>query len=92
VGDEHASHTNGYRVKLKTSFTISLDYPRSNGNGGKGCPKLPILKLKLGGDEGDLGQSRPFAKQRQGAAYWLMLTSPDADHFQHIVPFRPNSV
>ena len=53
VGDEHASQRIAPEVN-ETTFTISLDSPEAMATAAKAVPNLPILKLKLGGDEGDL--------------------------------------
>ena len=42
--------------EVETSFTISLDTPEKMGEAAKANARLPILKLKLGGDEPDLAR------------------------------------
>ena len=64
VGDAHASHseaaTNDARdlERVETSFTISLDGPEKMGTAAKTAAALPILKLKLDGDDLDLPRVR----------------------------------
>jgi len=42
--------------EVETSFTISLDTPERMADAASAAAKLPILKLKLGGDEPDLAR------------------------------------
>src|SRR5216117_1660690 len=42
--------------EVKTSFTISLDTPEKMGAAAKANARLPMLKLKLGGDDPDLAR------------------------------------
>ncbi len=42
--------------EVETSFTISLDTPEKMGEAAKANARLPILKLKLGGDAPDLAR------------------------------------
>ena len=44
------------KPEVETSFTISLDSPEKMGADAKTNAKLPILKLKLGGDDLDLAR------------------------------------
>jgi L-alanine-DL-glutamate epimerase-like enolase superfamily enzyme len=60
VGDAHPSHSEAATINVRaldhveTSFTISLDTPEKMAAAAKKSATLPILKLKLGGDELDL--------------------------------------
>ena len=51
--------------EVETSFTISLDTPEKMGEAAKANARLPILKLKLGGDDPDLARSKPYAESRR---------------------------
>src|SRR6266516_5911795 len=42
--------------EVETSFTISLDRPEKMGAAAKANARLPMLKLKLGGDDPDLAR------------------------------------
>ena len=51
--------------EVETSYTISLDTPEKMGEGAKENARLPILKLKLGGDAPDLERIEPYAESRR---------------------------
>jgi len=62
VGDAHASHGEAATKsaddvdQVETSFTISLDTPARMANAAAAAIDLPILKLKLCGDDNDLAR------------------------------------
>ena len=61
LGDAHASPseaaTNAWeRDQVETAFTISLDSPEKMGSAAKAAAAMPILKLKLGGDDVDVAR------------------------------------
>ena len=62
MGDAHASHSEaattnaGDADQVETSFTISLDTPARMGDAAAAAADLPILKLKLCGDDSDLAR------------------------------------
>jgi L-Ala-D/L-Glu epimerase len=96
VGDRHASHSEAATEsafdmgEIETAFTISLDYPEAMAAAAKAVADLPILKLKLGGDEGDLAR----AKAVRGAAPEARLLvdaneSWTPDHYRSLVPLLP---
>jgi L-alanine-DL-glutamate epimerase-like enolase superfamily enzyme len=89
VGDEHASHSEpATESEVETSFTISLDTPEAMATAAKAVPNLPILKLKLGGDEGDLGRVKAVRETAPKAR--LLVDANESwmpDHYQRVVPF-----
>ena len=94
VGDEHPSHCEPATERtfgtgeVETSFTISLDTPEAMTTAAKAVPNLPILKLKLGGDEGDLGRIKAIRETAPEAR--LLVDANESwtpDHYQRVVPF-----
>jgi len=94
VGDEHASHSEPATERtfgpseVETSFTISLDTPEAMATAAKAVPNLPILKLKLGGDEGDLARVKAVRETAPKAR--LLVDANESwtpDHYQRVVPF-----
>jgi len=89
VGDEHASHSEpATESEVETSFTISLDTPEAMATAAQAVPNLPILKLKLGGDEGDLARVKAVRETAPKAR--LLVDANESwtpDHYQHTVPF-----
>jgi L-alanine-DL-glutamate epimerase-like enolase superfamily enzyme len=74
--------------EVETTFTISLDTPEAMATAAKAVPNLPILKLKLGGDEGDLGRVKAVRETAPKAR--LLVDANESwmpDHYQHVVPF-----
>lgn len=73
--------------EVETSFTISLDAPEKMAAAGKANAKLPILKLKLGGD--DLDRSRVKAVREVAPDARLLIDANESwspQHYQKIVP------
>ena len=73
--------------EVETSFTISLDAPEKMTAAGKANAKLPILKLKLGGD--DLDRSRVKAVREVAPDARLLIDANESwspQHYQKIVP------
>src|ERR1700737_1528031 len=73
--------------KVETSFTISLDAPAAMGSAAKANARLPILKLKLGGNDVDL--ARVEAVQEAAPAARLLIDANESwspSHYRKIVP------
>jgi L-alanine-DL-glutamate epimerase-like enolase superfamily enzyme len=72
--------------EVETSFTISLDTPEKMAAAAKENAKLPILKLKLGGDDLDL--SRVQAVRETAPAARLLIDANESwspSHYREIV-------
>lgn len=73
--------------EVVTSFTISLDTPEKMAGAAATAAKLPILKLKLGGDEPDL--ARVEAVRAAAPKARLLIDANEswsAEHYREIVP------
>src|SRR6202022_3049845 len=73
--------------KVETSFTISLDTPAAMGSAAKANARLPILKLKLGGNDVDL--ARVEAVREAAPAARLLIDANESwssSHYREIVP------
>src|SRR5207249_10979700 len=73
--------------EVETSFTISLDTPEKMGTAAKANARLPMLKLKLGGDDPDL--ARVEAVREAASATRLLIDANESwspEHYQKIVP------
>jgi L-Ala-D/L-Glu epimerase len=73
--------------EVETSFTISLDTPEKMGAAAKANARLPILKLKLGGDDRDLGRVETVRKAASAAR--LLIDANESwspEHYRRIVP------
>jgi len=73
--------------EVETSYTIGLDTPEKMGEGAKENARLPILKLKLGGDAPDL--ERIEAVRRVAPNARLLIDANESwspEHYQKIVP------
>lgn len=73
--------------EVETSFTISLDAPEKMAAAGKANAKLPILKLKLGGD--DLDCSRVEGVREVAPDARLLIDANESwspQHYQKTVP------
>jgi L-alanine-DL-glutamate epimerase-like enolase superfamily enzyme len=73
--------------EVDTSFTISLDTPAKMGTAASANANLPILKLKLGGDDLDL--SRVEAMREAAPAAHLLIDANESwspEHYREIVP------
>ena len=73
--------------EVETSFTISLDTPEKMGAAAKANAKLPMLKLKLGGDDPDL--ARVETVREAASATRLLIDANESwspEHYQKIVP------
>jgi L-alanine-DL-glutamate epimerase-like enolase superfamily enzyme len=72
---------------METSFTISLDTPQKMAAAAKVNARLPILKLKLGGDEPDV--SRVQAVREAAPTVRLLIDANESwspEHYQKTVP------
>ena len=73
--------------EVETSFTISLDTPEQMAAAASAAAKLPILKLKLSGDDADLARVKAV---RTTAAKTRLLVDANESwsprHYQNIVP------
>src|SRR6266550_77247 len=72
---------------VETSFTISLDTPEKMGAAAKANARLPMLKLKLGGDDPDL--ARVETVRETASATRLLIDANESwspEHYQKIVP------
>ena len=73
--------------EIETSFTISLDTAEKMGAAAKGNARLPMLKLKLGGDDPDL--ARVEAVREAASATRLIIDANESwspEHYQKIIP------
>jgi L-Ala-D/L-Glu epimerase len=73
--------------EVETSFTISLDTPEKMGATAKANARLPMLKLKLGGDDLDL--ARVETVREAASATRLLIDANESwspEHYQEIVP------
>lgn len=73
--------------EVQTSFTISLDAPASMGAAARENGHLPILKLKLGGDDKDVG--RVEAVRANAPSARLMIDANESwspQHYREVVP------
>jgi L-Ala-D/L-Glu epimerase len=73
--------------QVQTSFTISLDTPQRMGDAAASAGELPILKLKLGGDELDL--ARVAAVHAVAPTARLLIDANESwspSHYEKVVP------
>jgi L-Ala-D/L-Glu epimerase len=73
--------------QVETSFTISLDTPERMANAAAAAARLPILKLKLGGDDAD--RARVEAVRAAAPRPCLIIDANESwspRHYQNIVP------
>jgi len=73
--------------EVETSFTISLDRPEKMGAAAKANARLPMLKLKLGGDDPDL--ARVETVREAASATRLLIDANESwspEHYQKVVP------
>ena len=73
--------------EVETSFTISLDTPEKMGAAAKANARLPMLKLKLGGDDPDL--ARVETVREAASATRLIVDANESwspEHYQKIIP------
>jgi L-alanine-DL-glutamate epimerase-like enolase superfamily enzyme len=72
--------------EVETAFTISLDTPDKMGAAAKAAAKYSILKLKLGGDDADLGRVKA-ARNAAPAARLLIDTNESwsTEHYRRTV-------
>jgi L-Ala-D/L-Glu epimerase len=73
--------------EVETSFTISLDTPEKMSAAAKANANLPILKLKLGGDDADL--ARVQAVREAAPAARLVIDANESwspEHYGDVVP------
>jgi L-Ala-D/L-Glu epimerase / N-acetyl-D-glutamate racemase len=74
-------------AEIETSFTISLDSPERMGTAAKSASKLPILKLKLGGDDVDLSRVEAVRKEAPKTRLFVDANeSWSAKHYQNVTP------
>jgi len=74
-------------AEVETSFTISLDTPAKMGLAAKAVAKLPLLKVKLGGDDIDLARVKNVRQNAPNAR--LLIDANESwslDHYREIVP------
>jgi L-Ala-D/L-Glu epimerase / N-acetyl-D-glutamate racemase len=74
-------------AEVETSFTISLDRPPKMAAAAKAAAELPILKLKLGGDDLDL--ARVEAVRKAASNTRLLIDANESwspEHYRKIVP------
>jgi L-alanine-DL-glutamate epimerase-like enolase superfamily enzyme len=73
--------------KVETSFTISLDTPAAMATAAKANENLPILKLKLGGDDVDLARVKAV---REAAPTARLLIDANESwspaHYRNVAP------
>jgi L-Ala-D/L-Glu epimerase / N-acetyl-D-glutamate racemase len=73
--------------QVETSFTISLDTPEKMGAAAKANARLPMLKLKLGGDDPDF--ARVETVREAASATRLIIDANESwspEHYRKIVP------
>ena len=73
--------------EVETSFTISLDTPEKMADAAEAAARLPILKLKLGGDDADLARIERVHSATPRAR--LLIDANESwspRHYQNIVP------
>jgi L-alanine-DL-glutamate epimerase-like enolase superfamily enzyme len=73
--------------EVETSFTISLDTPEQMADAAAAAAKLPILKLKLAGDDADLARVERVHSAAPKAR--LLIDANESwspRHYQNIVP------
>jgi L-alanine-DL-glutamate epimerase-like enolase superfamily enzyme len=73
--------------EAETTFTISLDAPEAMAAAGKVVAYLPILKLKLGGDQDDFGRVKAVRETVPNAR--LLIDANESwtqNHYQRVVP------
>jgi len=71
--------------QVETSFTISLDSPETMAAAAKAGPRLPVLKLKLGGDSADITRVR--AVREAAPQVRLLIDANESwtpDHYRNI--------
>jgi L-alanine-DL-glutamate epimerase-like enolase superfamily enzyme len=74
-------------AEVETSFTISLDTPAKMGLAAKAAAKLPLLKVKLGGDDIDLARLKTVRENARNAR--LLIDANESwspDDYREIVP------
>jgi L-Ala-D/L-Glu epimerase / N-acetyl-D-glutamate racemase len=73
--------------QVKTSFTISLDRPETMADDAAAVAELPVLKLKLGGDDADLARVEHVHSAAPKARLLVDANeSWSAHHYRKIVP------
>lgn len=73
--------------EVETTFTISLDAPEAMATAAKPFANLPILKLKLGGDQDDFGRVKAVRETAPKAR--LLIDANESwtqNHYQRVVP------
>jgi L-alanine-DL-glutamate epimerase-like enolase superfamily enzyme len=73
--------------QVETSFTISLDNPQRMGHAAAAVARMPILKLKLGGDDADLARVESVHSAAPKAR--LLIDANESwspHHYRKIVP------
>lgn len=74
-------------AEVPTSFTISLESPERMAAAAKSASELPILKLKLGGDDADLGRVGAVRKAAANAQLFVDANeSWSPDHYRNLAP------
>jgi L-Ala-D/L-Glu epimerase len=73
--------------QIETSFTISLDSPDKMGEAARAAAHLPILKLKLGGNDVDLARVQAVCEAAQNVRVLIDANeSWSREHYRKIVP------
>ena len=73
--------------EVETTFTISLDTPEAMAAAAKAVTNLPILKLKLGGDQSDLARVEAVHEATPKARLLVDANeSWTAEHYRRVVP------
>jgi L-alanine-DL-glutamate epimerase-like enolase superfamily enzyme len=73
--------------EMETTFTISLDTPEAMATAAKAVANLPILKLKLSGDEADVARVEAVREAASGARLLVDANeSWTAGHYRQVVP------
>jgi L-Ala-D/L-Glu epimerase len=73
--------------QVETAFTISLDSPEKMATAAKAVSTLPVLKLKLGGDDVDLARVEAVREAAAGAR--LLIDANESwspEHYREIAP------
>jgi L-Ala-D/L-Glu epimerase len=73
--------------QVETSFTISLDSPQRMGDAAAAVAELPVLKLKLGGDDADLVRVKAVREAAPSSRLFIDANeSWSPRHYRKIVP------
>jgi L-Ala-D/L-Glu epimerase len=73
--------------EVETTFTISLDTPEAMAAAARAVANLPLLKLKLGGDDADIARVKAVRAEAPKAR--LLIDANESwtpDHYRRVVP------